>query len=115
MMGRMSGSWVGTVTVVPRMAATKAAVMPGQLPRTLKERRVRELIAVGEETSRQYRTQWLGRTANVLFETRDETGWHGYTEAYIPVTVSSDQDLSGQCLKVRLNGLTGDGMTGIIM
>ena len=93
---------------------TKAAVMPGQLPRTVKERRVRELIAVGEETSRQYRTQWLGRTANVLFETRDEAGWHGYTEAYIPVTVSSDQDLSGQCLKVQLNGLTEDGMTGII-
>lgn len=92
---------------------TKAAVMPGQLSRETKERRVRELIAIGEETSRQYRSQWLGQTAGVLLEQKDSDGWHGYTETYIPVTVKSEQHISGECIHVRLDSLTSDGMTGI--
>ena len=91
---------------------TRAAEMPGQLSRSVKERRVRELIAIGEETSRQYRSQWLGRVAEVLPEQHDEAGWHGYTDTYIPVTVPEHSLIPGQCVRVRLDSLTGDGMSG---
>ncbi|MCR4706382.1 MAG: tRNA (N(6)-L-threonylcarbamoyladenosine(37)-C(2))-methylthiotransferase MtaB [Clostridiales bacterium] len=94
---------------------TKAAVMPGQIPREVKERRVRELIAIGEETSRQYRTQWLGRTAGVILEQHDEEGWHGYTETYIPVTVQTQTGDSGQLATVKLDSLTKDGMAGTLL
>ena len=93
---------------------TAAARMPGQLTRAEKERRVRELIAIGRETSRAYRESWLGETVRVIPEERDAEGrWMGYTPEYIEVRLSPDSRCEqGRTVAVRLDGLTGDGMTG---
>ncbi len=95
---------------------TKAAVMPGQLSRAVKERRTRELIALGEETAAAYQQQWLGRESTVLLEEKDGDVWHGYTPEYIPVTVADCPVCTqGQIVPVRLMASTPDGMTGIIV
>ncbi len=99
-----------------RREGTKAADMPGQLSRAEKEARVRELMAIGEETGRLYRGSWLGRETVVLLETSDAGGWHGYTPEYIPVTVAPAPGLSsGDLAAVRLGALLGDGMTGTVI
>lgn len=95
---------------------TKAAVMPGQLSRAVKERRTRELIALGEETAAAYQQQWLGRESTVLLEEKDGDVWHGYTPEYIPVTVADCPVCAqGQIVTVRLTASTPDGMTGTIV
>ena len=96
-----------------RRDGTKAAVLPGQLSRQEKERRVRQLIAIGEETSRAYRNRWLGREAVVLLEEAREGTFIGYTPEYISVSVPACDGLeSGMPVRVVLTGLTQDGMCG---
>ena len=95
---------------------TKAAVMPGQLTREKKERRARELIALGEEVAARYQAQWLGRETDVLLEERCADGWVGYTPEYIRVTVPECPACrQGALLHVRLIDMEGDGMRGEIL
>ena len=95
---------------------TKAAVMPGQLPREKKEQRARELIALGEEVSRRYRQGWIGRETDVLLEENQDGAWMGYTPEYIPVTLPECPACSaGAMLRVRLTELTQEGMRGEIL
>ncbi|MBR4081418.1 MAG: tRNA (N(6)-L-threonylcarbamoyladenosine(37)-C(2))-methylthiotransferase MtaB [Clostridia bacterium] len=95
---------------------TKAAVMPGQLSREKKESRARELIALGETVSRRYRESWLGHEADVLLEESADGVWMGYTPEYIPVTLADCPVCrQGAMLRVRLTGLTQDGMSGEIL
>ncbi len=95
---------------------TKAAVMPNQLPKAVKEQRTRELIALGEETAAAYQQMWLGREAPVLLEEMIGGAWHGYTPEYIPVTVA-DCPLcqSGRTVTVRLTESRAEGMAGEII
>ncbi len=95
---------------------TKAAVMPGQLPKAVKERRTRELIALGDETAAAYRQLWLGKSAPVLIEEMLDGLWHGYTPEYIPVTIADcPACVPGRIVTVRLTGLTNEGMHGEII
>ena len=109
--------WVGyaKIHVFPysQREGTPAATMPGQLSTAEKERRARELIALGEETARAYRESWLGLTAPVLLEERTEDGWVGYTPEYIQVTLPDCPACrQGLLLDVRLTALRNEGMTG---
>ena len=93
---------------------TKAAAMPGQLSNAEKERRARELIALGEETARTYRERWIGRDAPVLVEERLDGRWLGYTPEYIQVTLPDCPACrQGQVVASRLTAVTADGMTGV--
>ena len=95
---------------------TKAAVMPGQLPRAEKERRARLLIAIGEETAAAYQQQWLGHAATVLLEEKRGKDWFGYTAEYIPVTVPDGPDChQGAIVPVTLTAITPDGMIGEVI
>ena len=92
---------------------TKAAVMPGQLSKAVKERRTRELIALGEETAAAYQAQWLGKISTVLIEEKFGDMWHGYTPEYIQVTLPDCPACrSGAVVTVRLTALDGEGMKG---
>lgn len=92
---------------------TPAAGMPGQLSREKKEERVRRLIALGEETARAYREQWLGRRDTLLAETESDGFWTGYTPAYVRVFVPSAPGVhAGDLIQVQLTALQEDGMRG---
>ncbi len=95
---------------------TKAAVMPGQLSKAVKERRTRELIALGEETAAAYQAQWLGKISTVLIEEKIGDMWHGYTPEYIPVTIADcPACVPRRIVTVRLTESTAEGMTGEIV
>ncbi len=95
---------------------TKAAVMPGQLSKAVKERRTRELIALGEETAAAYQAQWLNKESTVLIEEKINDLWHGYTPEYIPVTIADCPACApGRIVTVRLTASAADGMMGEII
>ncbi len=95
---------------------TPAAAMPGQLSPAEKERRARELIALGERISRRYLSLWLGREAELLPEERVRGCWEGYTPEYIRITLPASALCQGGVpCRVRLTGLTKKGMTGELL
>ena len=95
---------------------TKAAVMPGQLTKAVKEHRTRELIALGEETAASYQAQWVDKISTVLIEEMIGGLWHGYTPEYIPVTIADcPACVPGRIVTVRLTNPTAEGMTGEII
>ncbi len=95
---------------------TPAAVMAGQLSSAEKERRARELIALGERISRRYLSLWLEREADFLPEEQIRGCWEGYTPEYIRVTLPPEAVCrSGIPCRIRLTGLTKKGMSGEIL
>ncbi len=95
---------------------TPAALMPGQLSPAEKERRARELIALGERVSRRYLSLWLEKETVLLPEEQIRGCWEGYTPEYIRVTLPPETPCSsGVPCRVRLTGLTKKGMSGALL
>lgn len=89
---------------------TKAADMPNQVPKAVREARAREMIALGRRTARTYCESLLQTVQPVLFETAEEGVSRGYTPQYMEVTVP-DAPL-GEIVTVRLTELAGEGFRG---
>ena len=90
---------------------TPAAEMPGQVPRRVKEARVKALIETGNRLARAYRESMLSAVQPVLLEERVRGGMlAGYTPQYIPVVLPRGK--IGEIVPVRLIALTEEGMRG---
>ena len=90
---------------------TKAAQMPGSVPRHLREERARELIALGRELERSALAARVGRAEDVLIEELDEQGdGAGYTGGYMRVHVPGAKE--GTIVRVRVTGVRGDELLG---
>lgn len=88
---------------------TVAATMPGQLTEQQKKARSAVLLELDEKESREYRSFYLGKEIEVLFEqtiTVEGVKYQvGHTRNYIKVVVSSTEDLTNQeriCIAERL-------------
>jgi threonylcarbamoyladenosine tRNA methylthiotransferase MtaB len=98
---------------------TPAARMKEQVPLKLRKQRSHLLHATFEELSTAYRTGFIGQTLPVLWEAsaiRTEQGWQieGLTGNYIRVTTSAPELRWNRLDKVKLTGVTKNGMTGEI-
>lgn len=92
---------------------TKAAMMPGQLSNAEKERRARELIALGDAVGRRYREGFVGREVEVLLEeTLPDGSWVGYTPEYLRVELPCRDGAQGQYRRVRAVACTAEGLLG---
>ena len=69
---------------------TPAAEMPGQLSSGEKERRARELIALGNRIAADYLASWAGQETVLLPEEKVGGCWEGYTPEYIRVRLDPD-------------------------
>ncbi len=69
---------------------TPAAEMPGQLSSGEKERRARELIALGNRIAADYLASWAGQETLLLPEEKVSGCWEGYTPEYIRVRLDPD-------------------------
>ena len=103
-------------TYSPR-PGTAAAEMPDQLPKPERKQRTRRMIALGDELSLAFHTQYEGGTMNVLWEAvtganGQGTRWVGYTDNYIRVTAHSAADLFNRITLVRLSGARAAGLEG---
>ena len=74
---------------------TPAAEMPGQLTETEKQRRCRELIAVGKRTAMEYNRSWVGMMTELIPEEKVEGAWEGYTPEYLRVRLRPEDECTG--------------------
>ncbi len=93
---------------------TPAAEMPGQLSEAEKQRRSRELIALGHQVSLAYQRQWIGRTAEMLPEEKVGGCWEGYSPEYIRIRlVSGDECQPGFPVQVLIQEVTPGFLCGV--
>ena len=90
---------------------TKAAKMK-QLPRRIKEERSHIMIEETEKIRQSFLSSQVGKTVEVLFETRRNDGFtEGYTKNYTPVKVEGLLPCS-EILKAEIIGVDGDFCIG---
>jgi threonylcarbamoyladenosine tRNA methylthiotransferase MtaB len=84
-------------------SGTVAAQMPGQVDSETKKRRSDSMLTLAEESARNFRQRFSGRTMTVLWEQRTGEGiWSGVTGNYLRVFTESKEDLSNRLTPVRL-------------
>lgn len=111
---------------------TKAATMPGQVPGSVKSRRVKRLLELGDRLAREYHSRWIGREVEVLVEEelsgeppreaglageRGEFGvvLNGLTDNYIRVFFEGREWWPGRFVRVRITGATAEGAWGRVV
>jgi threonylcarbamoyladenosine tRNA methylthiotransferase MtaB len=95
----------------PRLG-TAAATMPGQISAAVKKERSKQILALSRESSKNFLTQFLGKTLEVLWEQSSAGVWSGLTSNYIRVYARSRDDLGNRLLPVKLVKLYKDGVWG---
>ena len=109
-------TYIHPFTYSPRPGSESAA-WKDDVPSEVKKRRVGALKRLSRDKGRAFRERHVGRTAGVLPEDRDGTGW---TDNYIRVRIDGPglapggADTAG-VVRVRLAGLTDDGMLGVVV
>ncbi len=99
---------------------TAAARMKGMLNGAVIRQRNAIMRAVLQQSSLSFRQRFVGSVAHVLWESCDEVGadgWrlHGLTDHYIRVETHSPTALWNQISRVRLEQITAEGMSGVIL
>lgn len=97
-----------------RKKGTKADKMTGHLDENVKRQRVKEVIAVQREITKELADQFLGRRINVLIETSDGKYSFGHSDQYWPVRISGNYQ-SQMIISMTVTGekdgmLLGDGV-----
>ena len=95
-----------------RRPGTEAAEMPDQVSDRVKKERTQRMLTLAEESARNFRQCFLGRTMPVLWEQKSGDVWSGYTGNYIKVYVRSGEDLTNQLIPVKLESVYKDGVWG---
>ena len=95
---------------------TPAAEMPGQLTETEKQRRCRELIAVGRTAAMAYNRSWVGQITELIPEEKVEDAWEGYTPEYLRIRLRpEDECTGGRPVRIRINSAEQPVLTGQII
>jgi threonylcarbamoyladenosine tRNA methylthiotransferase MtaB len=82
---------------------TPAADMPDQIPKAVRGERARIAAAVADDMARSFRLGLVGKSADVLFESKRGGNWVGLSDNYVEVSVKS----GGERNKVRRVTMTG--------
>ena len=84
-------------------SGTEAARLPQQINSKIKKQRSEKMLALAEESARDFREGFAGKTMAVLWEKKSGAGvWEGYTANYIKTYTRSDDDLSNKLLTLKL-------------
>ena len=98
-----------------RRPGTPADKLPGQQPNAVKEDRAHRAAAVAARMERTYLDQWVGETVPVLFEEEREGLWRGHTTRYTEVMAPSGENLHNRLRSVRVEGVEGGSLRGILV
>lgn len=99
-----------------RRPGTEAADLPGQLSSSEKERRVRELISLGDQEAARYLSTWLGRESVILPEEKINGSWEGYTPEYVRVRLNPEAECEpGIPVRVRLVKISHRSSGGVMI
>ena len=91
---------------------TEAAKMRGQVKVGVKRERLQKMLALAEESGRNFRKRFLGRNMPVLWEQKSGGIWSGLTGNYIRVYTKSGEGLTSKITDVKLEKLYRDGVWG---
>ena len=82
---------------------TPASKMENQIDPKIKKERVHRLISFGETLKEEYENQFVNKELNVIVETYNPKTkmYQGYSDNYIEVKVTSDEDILGKYIKVK--------------
>lgn len=97
---------------------TPALKLPNDVSEREKARRNHELLAVQRAVSLRKNQRWVGKTAEVLFESAARKGegrYVGRTREFKRVVAASDQNLAGQIRRVRIAGTADDTLLGELL
>lgn len=83
-------------------AGTKAARMLNQVSPEIKKERARLLTQVSKQLEGEFKSNSLGKPAEVLFEEQKNGYWYGLTSNYIRVKYQSDDDLYNKLKSVEI-------------
>jgi threonylcarbamoyladenosine tRNA methylthiotransferase MtaB len=81
----------------------------------VKKERIKVMLALAKESARDFQTQYLGKTLEVLWEQEANGVWSGLTGNYIKVYTRTGQDLANRLLPVKLARIYRDGVWGEIL
>lgn len=83
-----------------KRAGTRAAVMPNQVPDQVKTVRSNELLSMESLQSKEFRSRYIGKNVEVLFEEKKEIGGRtyfiGHTKDYVKVAVLQPEIPEGE-------------------
>ncbi len=91
---------------------TAAAAMPQQIPEKTKKQRSQQMLALAEESAKNFYERFLGKTLEVLWEQKSGGIWSGLPGNYIRVYAGSREDLANRLLPAKLVRLYRDGIWG---
>ncbi|MCL2336095.1 MAG: tRNA (N(6)-L-threonylcarbamoyladenosine(37)-C(2))-methylthiotransferase MtaB [Firmicutes bacterium] len=99
---------------------TPAADFDRQVAPAVKDRRSRQLIALGREMTGRFAAGYLGQTVEVLAEQQTPVAGgqfrlDGLTDNYLRVIFSGPREALGELVKVRITGLSDIAMQGRII
>lgn len=93
-----------------KRTGTKAAVMPDQVPETIKTQRSEVMRAISLENKRKYFEQMKDKTQRLLIERIDARGIaRGYGENYIPIQIQKEDLCKNSFIDVSLNEIINIG------
>lgn len=99
-----------------RREGTRAAVMPDQVPESVKARRSDALLHLGKAMSRRFRESFLGEEIQVLLEEEALIGGRrymtGHTREYVRAAVAFEELEELGSKKMRAEDRAGDGYGG---
>lgn len=94
---------------------TKAWDMSGHLTNAVKAQRAAKMSEAVEKSRIDFLNSQIGTVNKVLFETVTDGKYFGLTENYTPVVVSSDADIRGEILSVKITSVKGEICTGVLL
>ncbi|MCD8373973.1 MAG: tRNA (N(6)-L-threonylcarbamoyladenosine(37)-C(2))-methylthiotransferase MtaB [Oscillospiraceae bacterium] len=93
---------------------TKAAEMPQQVEKSVKERRAAEARSVAAAMQERYHLSRVGKMETVLFEVQKDGFWYGHAANYCPVRTSGDA-IRGKFYDVLIKNADKDTLSGNIV
>ena len=95
-----------------RRSGTVADRMDGQIEKSVKAQRVKELSVVAEKIRQDFLNAQIGKALSVLIETRQDDGMYlGYTPNYTPVKVRGNAEI-GKIVNLTIKSVENDFCIG---
>ncbi len=88
---------------------TRAAVMPDQIPESVKTERSSILLELNRQKKRAYEEKLIGTVQEILVEEEIERDGKkiqvGHTKEYVKIGITSEQDLKNQLVRIEIKNL----------
>ena len=95
---------------------TKAADMDNQVSPQIKHERSEKLLQLNKENFEKFASKSLGKEFEVLFEQNvGKNKYEGLTPNYLKTIVTSNEDISGKILKVKITEVKDEYVEGILV